>query len=278
MPSNKSDAISDRCLPNGGILIPGRLFSVKVRDSIHFSLASDLFSRLHSRADIGWNKHERKYRIMATGTKRKNEGAGIGVTEAPRADRPVGSEADRFLEDDEALLALEEEHPEGLTAAQIVEAFTTSGVRLSEATFRKWVQLGLLPRSRRVGRKGKHQGSLGIYPPSTVRRIAAIKRLMAEGLTVEDIARSLRFKDEIEQLERGLNDLFRGFEQHVAASGAAAEEQQAIGRLLDQVRKQAGELVRRIGILERRIVAPLEREAKARAFGTGTAGGAADLL
>ena len=48
--------------------------------------------------------------------------------------------------------------------AQIVEAFTDAGVRLSEATFRKWVQLGLLPRSRRVGRKGKHQGSLGLYP------------------------------------------------------------------------------------------------------------------
>ncbi len=217
---------------------------------------------------------------MATGIKRTNDGAATRSPGAPRAARPApGSDtADRLLGDDEALLALEEQHPDGITAAQIVEAFNAGGVRLSEATFRKWVQLGLLPRSRRVGRKGKHQGSLGIYPPSTVRRIAAIKRLMAEGLTVEDIARSLRFKDEIDSLERGLADLFRGFEQQIAATGAGEDERQTSLRLLDQVRKQAGEMVRRIGILERRIVAPLEREAKARAFGTGTAGGAADLL
>lgn len=217
---------------------------------------------------------------MTIGVKRKNGGAAGKSLGGRRAGRPAASsdQADRFLADEGALLTLEEEHAQGLTSAQIVEVFTAQGVRLSEATFRKWVQLGLLPRSRRVGRKGKHQGSLGIYPPSTVRRIASIKRLMAEGLTVEDIARSLRFKDEIGALERGLKELFRGFEQQVAASGASTEEQHATTRLLDQVRKQAGELVRRIGIVERRIVAPLEREAKARAFGTGTAGGAADLL
>jgi hypothetical protein len=156
--------------------------------------------------------------------------------------------------------------------------FTARGVRLSEATFRKWVQLGLLPRSRRVGRKGKHQGSLGIYPPSAIRRIAAIKRLMAQSLTTEDIARSLRFKDEVEALERGLAELFRGFAEQLEATPRSAEDRQASLRLLDQVRKLSAELVRRIGVLERRIVAPLEREAKARAFGTGTAGGAADLL
>jgi hypothetical protein len=165
-----------------------------------------------------------------------------------------------------------------MTAAQVVEAFTARGVRLSEATFRKWVQLGLLPRSRRVGRKGKHQGSLGIYPPSTVRRIAVIKRLMAESLTIEDIVRSLRFKDEIDQLDRGLHDLFRGFEEQIALSRTSAEEQRQALRSLEQVKRQAEEVVGRIEVLERRIVAPLEREAKARAFGSGTAGGAADLL
>ena len=34
-----------------------------------------------------------------------------------------------------------------------MEIFRPKGVRLSEATFRKYVQAGLLPRSRRVGRK-----------------------------------------------------------------------------------------------------------------------------
>jgi hypothetical protein len=253
------------------------LFSVEVREVIHFSLAIVLFNRLHSKADIGWINCNRKYRIMATGLKRPNDSAPGRSSGSTRVAGIAAGGSDRILEDDEALAALEAEHPDGMTAAQIVEAFTAGGVRLSEATFRKWVQLGLLPRSRRVGRKGKHQGSLGMYPPSTVRRIAAIKRLMGEGLTVEDIARSLRFKDEIEGLERGLGELFRGFERQITGAGGG-DEQQASLRLLDQVRKQAGELVRRIGLLERRVVAPLEREAKARAFGTGTAGGAADLL
>lgn len=185
---------------------------------------------------------------------------------------------ERFLVDEDAQRAIEERHPDGITSAQIVEAFNANGVRLTEATFRKWVQIGLLPRSRRVGRKGKHQGSLGLYPAETVRRIAAVKRLMGESLTIEDIARSLRFRDEIESIERGLRDLFGGFAEALAEGGLPEPERQKSRRLLEQIEKQSGELIRRIGGLERRIVEPLEREAKARAFGSGTSGGAADLL
>src|SRR5579871_585295 len=72
---------------------------------------------------------------------------------------------------------LERAHPAGLTAAQVVEVFRARGLKLSEATFRKYVQLGLVPRSRRVGRKGKHQGSMGLYPTTAVRRVNAIKRM-----------------------------------------------------------------------------------------------------
>jgi len=49
---------------------------------------------------------------------------------------------------------LEQEYPQGLSAAQIVDFFVPRGVKLAQATFRKYVQLGLLPRSRRVGEKG----------------------------------------------------------------------------------------------------------------------------
>ncbi|HEX8954310.1 MAG TPA: hypothetical protein VF945_20795, partial [Polyangia bacterium] len=96
-----------------------------------------------------------------------------------------------------------------MSSAQVVEVFRARGVKLSEATFRKYVQLGLLPRSRRVGRKGKHQGSMGLYPSTVVRRVNAIKQMMAESYTIEEIQRSfLRFKDEIEAVERGLKQLF----------------------------------------------------------------------
>src|SRR6202171_1585648 len=67
--------------------------------------------------------------------------------------------------------ALEHQFPQGISAGQIVEFFIPRGVKLAQATFRKYVQLGLLPRSRRVGEKGKHRGSHGLYPASAGRQI-----------------------------------------------------------------------------------------------------------
>src|SRR5207244_8115785 len=70
----------------------------------------------------------------------------------------------------DALPILELEYPQGISAAQIVDFFVPRGVKLAQATFRKYVQLGLLPRSRRVGEKGKHRGSRGLYPASADRK------------------------------------------------------------------------------------------------------------
>ena len=85
---------------------------------------------------------------------------------------------------------VERELARGITSREVVRLFEAKGARLSEATFRKYVQAGLLPRSRRVGRKGKHTGSTGLYPVAVVRRIDLIKRMMAEGLTLEQIRES----------------------------------------------------------------------------------------
>src|SRR5689334_24517361 len=111
------------------------------------------------------------------------------------------------------LARIESEFARGLSAGAIVEIFRPKGVRLSEATFRKYVQSGLLPRSRRVGQKGKHRGSQGLYPVEAVRRINVIKKMMAEGLTLEDIRRSFVFyKNHIDQVEHGLTAVLNGFE------------------------------------------------------------------
>src|SRR5678810_1147280 len=84
----------------------------------------------------------------------------------------------------------------GLTSRQIVDVFETRGIRFSEATLRKYVQLGLLPRSVRVGRKGKHRGSCGLYPSHVIRRVNTVKGMMAEDRTIEEIQRSFaRFQD-----------------------------------------------------------------------------------
>src|SRR5215510_3666546 len=98
----------------------------------------------------------------------------------------VGADAEPLLSDKD-LREIERIHPGGLTSKQIVDLFESRGARLSEATFRKYVQLGMLPRSVRVGRKGKHQGSCGIYPVSVVRQILRIKQIMAESYTIEQI-------------------------------------------------------------------------------------------
>lgn len=147
-----------------------------------------------------------------------------------------------------------------------------AGLRLSEPTFRKYVQLGLLPRSRRVGRKGKHQGSVGVYPAAVVRRINLVKAMMSEGLTLQDIRRSfLFFKNEIDALERVLEDLFRGFERELDArlSPPARDE---VGSELRGARAQARALVRRIERIGSRLAgaAPLEpagREAQLTVIG-----------
>ena len=194
-----------------------------------------------------------------------------------RATRRGAAEA-RFLEE-KVLAEIEEQSPTGLTAAQIIEAFVRRGIHLSEASFRKYVQLGLLGRSRRIGRKGKHQGSLGVYPATTVRRVNAIKQMMAAHYTIEDIQRSfLRFTEEIEAQKRGITQLLDGFAVELKAGQFPAERRRALAREIEAARALAEDLGQRIESLERQLVSPLERAARERALGTGAKGGADELL
>jgi DNA-binding transcriptional MerR regulator len=112
--------------------------------------------------------------------------------------------------DEPTLTKLEREYSAGLTSVEILDVFASHDVSLSEATLRKYVQLGLLPRSVRVGRKGKHQGSQGVYPVSVVRQILRIKQMMAESFTIEQIQREFLFiRNDIEQLEQMLGRIFK---------------------------------------------------------------------
>jgi len=99
--------------------------------------------------------------------------------------------------------------PEGVSSQHVISLFQSRGVKLSEATFRKYVQLGLLPTSRRVGRKGKHKGSQGVYPVSVIRRINLIKSMMAQDMTLEEIHDSfVAVQNSLEEAEAALNELF----------------------------------------------------------------------
>src|SRR3954451_8412870 len=139
------------------------------------------------------------------------------------ADEPARAPTSlRGLLEDRELDDIERSWPDGMTSRQIVDVFETRGIRFSEATLRKYVQLGLLPRSIRVGRKGKHRGSCGVYPAHVIRRVNAVKGMMADNRTIEEIQRSFaRFKDEIETVEKDLRDLMAGFERE--ARGRAGD-------------------------------------------------------
>jgi hypothetical protein len=185
-----------------------------------------------------------------------------------------GASGDGDLLSERELKAIEKEHPEGLTSVQVVDLLARRGIRFSEATFRKFVQKGLLPRSRRVGRKGKHQGSLGLYPTTTVRRINVIKKLQADGHTIEDIGRRfLRYRDEIEALERSLTGILDGFEEELRAPHFDVKARKQLKKDLDDTREHALALLERIESFERRVVGPIERPP-----GGGAPGGAEDLL
>ena len=139
---------------------------------------------------------------------------------------------------------IERDFASGLPARQILEIFRPKGVRLSEATFRKYVQAGLLPRSRRVGRKGKHRGSQGLYPVESVRRINAIKKMMAEGLTLEDIKRSfVFFKGHIDQVDRGLTEVLDGFANELTDRPLGERRKRELKAQLEVLRERANELV-----------------------------------
>src|SRR5947207_10077869 len=144
--------------------------------------------------------------------------------------------------------ALEQQFPQGISAGQIVEFFEPRGVKLAQATFRKYVQLGLLPRSRRVGEKGKHRGSKGLYPAAAVRRIHLIKSLMDEGMTLEDIRRSfIFFRGQLDGVERALDELFAALDKSLTEKPElGGTRRKELERRLEAGRRQAAAFVKAI--------------------------------
>ena len=190
-----------------------------------------------------------------------------------RAQAQIGAMHASGLLDEDELVAIEGRFPQGMSSREIVDLFASRGVRFSEATLRKYVQLGLLPRSVRVGRKGKHCGSRGLYPAGVVRRVNQVKAMMERNLTIEDIQRSFaRFKEEIEGVSKGLRELIAGFEREARGPALSSERRKEIEREIEAAKQAAGELVRRISGLE----ASFSSQAAAAAAGTA-AGGGSDL-
>ena len=155
---------------------------------------------------------------------------------------------------EDELRELELGHPQGLSTQQVVELMASRGAALSEATFRKYVQLGLLPRSVRVGRKGKHQGSQGLYPATVVRQIELIRRLMAQGHTIQEIQRDFLFLgSDIDGVSRQLKKLLDRIESAAAERGAGEPADEVVSRAIAEARSLTEDLVDRLRAIERRL-------------------------
>ena len=155
--------------------------------------------------------------------------------------------------DAETLAQLEKAHAAGLTSAEILDVFARHDVQLSEATLRKYVQLGLLPRSVRVGRKGKHQGSQGIYPVSVVRQVLRIKQMMGESYTIDQIQREFLFiRSEVEQLESMLTRIFKKLDG-VLKERKAERVTSAVQRDVSDARSLSKELMGRLEAIETKL-------------------------
>jgi len=188
--------------------------------------------------------------------------------------RPTGAGRSRteLLREDE-LRAIEAQYEHGLTAVQVVDVFTSRGIKFSEASFRKYVQQSLLPRSRRVGRKGKHKGSLGLYPAKTIRRINSIKQWMVDGYTIEQIhGQFLLFTDLIESVAESLSALWTRLDD--ACNYLDQPTRLDALKQLSQTRRDGDRLVERADELVRKVAAPRSDTQRL----AGASGGAEDLL
>ncbi len=152
-----------------------------------------------------------------------------------------------FLLTDADLSRLESASARGVTSREVVKLFQGRGARLSAATFRKYVQVGLLPRSRRVGRKGKHTGSTGLYPVAVVRRIDLIKRMLAEGLTLDDVRQSfVAVKHRLEEVQGGWGELLAELERRAHGHPRRREVERELSRAEREMRS-ALRRVERVG-------------------------------
>jgi DNA-binding transcriptional MerR regulator len=164
---------------------------------------------------------------------------------------------------DELLDRFEREHPQGITSAEILDTLAAHGIKFSEATLRKYVQLGLLPRSVRVGRKGKHQGSQGMYPAGVVRQIQRIRDMMAEDYTIEEIQKQFLFvRGDIEDLERTISKVFDALRE-AARDKKSETTGRAIANDLAAAEQLAGDLLTKLEVIEQRLMtqAALQRKA-----------------
>jgi len=172
-----------------------------------------------------------------------SRGHSLGRVAAARAHTQI-------MLDETTLLRLERQHPEGFTSGAILAVFAEHGSALSEATLRKYVQQGLLPRSIRIGKKGQPHGSEGLYPPSVIRQLVELRALMTEELTIEQIRERYFFmRSELTEVRRAVHDVFRCIDESLRRRRQKTASH-GVSRLVKEARQLGVELLQRLTQIE----------------------------
>ena len=112
-----------------------------------------------------------------------------------------------------------------------------------------------------------------MYPAKTIRRINAVKQLMTEGYTIEEIqGQFLLYTDLVESVSEGLTALWARLGMDAAKSDTSVRKE--LERELVDARRDGDRIVERLNDLARRIAAPRTDSLRL----AGAAGGAEDLL
>lgn len=142
---------------------------------------------------------------------------------------------------------IESKFPEGVTSEQVVKIFHNKGNKFSEATLRKYVQLGLLPTSRRVGIRGRHRGSSGMYPTGVIRLINEIKDVLGQGLSLSEVCRGKwGLLSETLQLQTQMSHLFERVQTSIQIEQKTSSQRAALRRLVLQQQKKLSREVKQL--------------------------------
>jgi hypothetical protein len=110
-----------------------------------------------------------------------------------------------------------------------------------------------------------------MYPAEVIRRVNQVRSMMAADLTIEDIQHSFaRFKEEIEQVEKGVRELIAGFEREAKGPMLAPDRRAAIEAEIVVAKQAAGELIRRISGVEASLTARADASVAGTAVGSGS--------
>ncbi len=151
---------------------------------------------------------------------------------------------------------IERRYSIGISSVVVVEIFQKKGERFSEATLRKYVQLELLPKSWRVGTRGRHRGSSGLYPVGIVRQINEIKQALDAGGTLDEIrVGKVGLAGEVQALRRKGDEVLKKFGEALKRQ-AEGSKRTALRRALERQHRALYREIRALGRLAARLGPP----------------------